>query len=82
MLNENIRIPGCPSDIDLCPLETLKEVFKKNIHECFYDEWCQNKEYQNVHDDYIRQKKEKLVVNVLDDDYEEWCSVTWLGWCE
>jgi hypothetical protein len=56
MLNERaIKIPGCPDDTYLCPLETFKIIFHDSIHKCEFDKWCKHDEIEEKYDEYVQQ---------------------------
>lgn len=61
MLNEHIiRLPGCPTDTDLCPVEIFEKVFEDSIHHCAYDEWCDNETYKPLYEDFLRRRTPKV----------------------
>lgn len=38
-----VHIPGCPSDADLCSLATIKQIFDRSLHQCNFDDFCENR---------------------------------------
>lgn len=62
LLNERVvRIPGCPQDTDLCPIEIFENIFEESIKRCEFEKWCKNEEYKPKYAEFLRQLKAKKV---------------------